>query len=93
MGLLKRRPDSAAIERRIRAAIESMRGMLGVDAAGVELVTFDAATGVVVLRAEGDCRDCRMSVATLLKGIEAHLRARVPEIREVQLASVTPPNG
>ena len=93
MGLLKRRPDAVALEARIREAIESMRGLLGVDAAGVDLLSFDAATGVVVLRAEGDCRDCQMSVATLMQGIEAHLRTRVPEIREVHLASVARENG
>lgn len=93
MGLLKRRPNVALIEGRIRTAIESMRGMLGVDAAGVELVSFDAATGIAVLRAEGDCRDCTMSVATLMQGIEAHLRGRVPEIRAVQLAPSATPDG
>jgi Fe-S cluster biogenesis protein NfuA len=94
MGLLKRRSnDGAAIEARIHEAIDGLRPMLGVDGSGVELLSFDAATGVLVLRAEGDCTDCRLSIATFIQGIEAHLRMRVPEIREVRMASLTRPNG
>jgi Fe-S cluster biogenesis protein NfuA len=93
MGLLNRRRRSSGIESRIRGAIDELRPMLGVDGSGVELLTFDAATGILVLRAEGDCRDCQMSVATLMQGIDAHLRLRVPEIREVHLASLTRHNG
>jgi Fe-S cluster biogenesis protein NfuA len=93
MGLLNRRPASSAIESRIRRAIDELRPMLGVDGSGVEMLSFDAGTGVLVLRAEGDCSDCQMSVATFMQGIEAHLRLRVPEIREVHLASLTRNHG
>ena len=95
MGLLKRgRQDKTqAIEGRIREAIAGLRPLLGVDATGVELVNFEAATGVAVLRVEGDCPQCEMSAATLLQGIEAHLRMRVPEIREIRPVSAVEPNG
>ncbi|MBC8009380.1 MAG: NifU family protein [Burkholderiales bacterium] len=94
MGLLKRaRPTTEAIEARIRDAITGLRPLLGVEATGIELVNFDADTGVAVLRIEGDCPDCEMSVAALLKGIEAHLKLRVPEIREIKPVSTVERDG
>jgi Fe-S cluster biogenesis protein NfuA len=94
MGLLKRgRPSTEVIEARIREAIVGLRPMLGVGATGIDLVTFEPATGVAVLRIEGDCPDCEMSVATLLQGIEAHLKLRVPEIREIRPVSTVERNG
>lgn len=94
MGLLKRgRQSTEAIEARIREAIAGLRPLLGVEATGVELVNFEAATGVAVLRIEGDCPECEMSVAALLQGIEAHLKLRVPEIREIRPVSAVERNG
>ena len=72
-----------AIEQRIRAAIEDLRPLLRIEPAGVEMQSFDSATGVLVLRVEGDCPDCEMSAGMLMQGIAAHLRMRVPEIREI----------
>ena len=93
MGLLRRRrDDTAAIEARIREAIVGLRPLLGVHN-GVELVNFESASGVAVLRVEGDCPQCEMPVATLLQGIEAHLRLRVPEIREIRPVSSPEPHG
>lgn len=93
MGLLRRRrDDTAAIEARIREAIVGLRPLLGVHN-GVELVNFESASGVAVLRVEGDCPQCEMPVATLLQGIEAHLRLRVPEIREIRPVSSLEPHG
>lgn len=65
--------------------------MLRLDRAVLELVRFEEATGVAVLRLHGDCPDCAMSVSALRDGIEAQLRMRVPEVREVRaLATDTP---
>ena len=75
---------SAALEQRIRAAIAELRPLLRIDPAHIELHRFDAASGVLVLRVEGDCPDCEMSAGMLIQGIAAHLRQRVPEIREIQ---------
>lgn len=61
--------------------------MLRLDRAELELVQFDERTGTAVLRLHGDCPDCEMSVASLSVGIEAQLRMRVPEIREVRTLS------
>lgn len=94
MGLLKRGHNrDGEIEARIRDAIEGLRPLLGVDSGAVELVTFEGESGVAVLRVEGDCPACEMPVATLLQGIEAHLRLRVPEIREIRPVSSLETNG
>lgn len=58
--------------------------MLRLDRAVIELVSFERSTGVAVLRLHGDCPDCEMSVSALRDGIEAQLRMRVPEVREVR---------
>ena len=94
MGLLNRgRGRSQAIEDRIREAIEGLRPLLGATAGRVELVTFEPLSGIATLRVDGDCPDCEMPAATFLQGIEAHLRRRVPEIREVRAASVLRRDG
>ncbi|HEY7878986.1 MAG TPA: NifU family protein [Gemmatimonadaceae bacterium] len=85
MSLWKRAPhDEAAVERRIRQALTDMRPLLRFEAVGIELVGFDGATGVVLLRIQGDCPDCDMDAGMLRQGIEAHLRMQVPEINAVR---------
>lgn len=87
MGVLKRSPGKATIEARIRDVIIGLRPLLHIAPAGLELIEFDPASGVVLLRVAGDCPDCTMPVTTLLIGIEAHLKQRVPEIRAVRCSS------
>lgn len=72
------------IEARIGDALAQVAVMLRLDQAVIELVEFEKRTGVAVLRLRGDCPDCAMSVSTLRDGIEAQLRLRVPEVREVR---------
>lgn len=82
MSIWKRaRRDDPEVEGRIRAAIAELPSLLRIDTVGVELVTYEGDTGVAVLRFEGDCPDCELSVSMLREGIEAHLRMHVPEIR------------
>ena len=71
-------------EARIVAALTQVSEMLRLDRAMIELVEFQAQNGVAVLRLHGDCPDCQMSVNNLSVGIEAQLRMRVPEVREVR---------
>jgi Fe-S cluster biogenesis protein NfuA len=71
-------------EERIADALAQVAAMLRLDQAVVELVEFEQRTGVAVLRLRGDCPDCEMSVSSLRDGIEAQLRMRVPEVREVR---------
>jgi Fe-S cluster biogenesis protein NfuA len=74
------------VEIRIREVITALRPLLHVEpqAACLELVRFDAESGIASLRVSGGCPDCDMSVTALLSGIEAHLMQRVPEIRAVR---------
>ncbi|HUQ83347.1 MAG TPA: NifU family protein [Gemmatimonadaceae bacterium] len=72
------------VDERIRGALDELRPMLHIQEATVDLVSFDGTSGVAVLRVEGDCPDCEMSAANMIEGIGAHLRARVPEVRDVR---------
>lgn len=72
------------IDDRIRETLDELRPLLHIEEATVELVSFDAQSGVATLRVEGDCHDCEMSAANLMEGIGAHLRSRVPEVKDVR---------
>jgi Fe-S cluster biogenesis protein NfuA len=74
-------------EERIAQALAEVAAMLRLDRAHLELVEFDALRGIATLRLHGDCPDCEMSVSSLSVGIEAQLRMRVPEVREVRTLS------
>ena len=74
----------AAIEQRIRQALDAMRPLLHIETARIELVEYQVESGVAVIRMDGDCPDCDLTAAHLRQGIEAHLRMQVPEVREVR---------
>jgi len=74
------------VDNRIRETLAELRPMLHIAEANIELVHFEEQTGTAVLRVEGDCPDCEMSAANMMEGIAAHLRARVPEVRDVRRA-------
>lgn len=86
MGVLRKTSAdrTSEIEGRIRAAIDAMRPILGIDPCALELLGFRHESGTAVLRIHGSCPHCSMSVTVFMQGIEANLRRRVPEIREVQ---------
>jgi len=75
---------SRDIDDRIRDTLDELRPLLHIEEATVELVRFDLESGVALLRVEGDCHDCEMSAANMLEGISAHLRSRVPEVKDVR---------
>jgi len=79
------------IEIRIRQVITALRPLLRIEpaAACIELVRWDAESGVVSVRVSGGCPDCDMSATALIAGIEAHLMQRVPEIRAVHAVAST----
>lgn len=74
----------AAVERRIRSALDAMRKLLPAEMAGVELVEYEPQSGTAVLRLSGDCPHCDLTAGDLRQGIEANLRHQVPEIRAVR---------
>jgi Fe-S cluster biogenesis protein NfuA len=85
------RRTGPTIEQRIADALAQVAVMLRLNQAVIELVEFEQRTGVAVLRLRGDCPDCEMSVSTLRDGIEAQLRMRVPEVREVRTLATDAP--
>ena len=72
------------IDRHIRETLVEIHSLLHIAEASIELVQFEEQTGTAVLRVEGDCPDCEMSAANMIEGIAAHLRSRVPEVRDVR---------
>ena len=72
------------IDSRIRETLLEVRPLLHIAEAHIELVQFEEQTGTAVLRVEGDCPDCEMSAANMIEGIAAHLRSRVPEVKDVR---------
>ena len=72
------------VDGRIRETLHELRPLLHISDATVELVYFDLGSGTAVLRIEGECDDCEMSAANMIEGIGAHLRARVPEVKDVR---------
>lgn len=79
----KRTSDS--IESSIRDALGALKPLLHFDAARIELVEFFSDTGVAVVHLTGDCPDCELTAVMLREGIEAHLRTKIPEIREIRV--------
>lgn len=76
------------VDHRIRETLGEIRALLHMDAT-IDLVQFEEQTGVADLRVEGDCPDCDLSAANMIEGIGAHLRARVPEVKDVRRVQTT----
>jgi Fe-S cluster biogenesis protein NfuA len=86
MGVFQRsgHGGTAAVEARLRDAIDALRPLLGDGTHGIELVEYETTSAVAVLRLSGGCSDCDMTAEMLIQGIEAHLRRHVPELRGVR---------
>ena len=76
------------VDDRIRETLGEIRALLHMEAT-IELVQFEEHTGTAALRVEGDCPDCDLSAANMMEGIGAHLRARVPEVKDVRRVQTT----
>ncbi len=61
--------------------------MLRIEHCTLDFVSFDARTGLLLIRIDGTCPDCSVSPSIFATGIAAHVRQRVAEVTEVQLAS------
>ena len=75
--------EDNTIEKKIKEAIDKVRPMLQADGGDVELVSWDAKTGVVQVQLMGMCVGCPMSQVTLKQGIETEIKKLVPEVKEV----------
>jgi Fe-S cluster biogenesis protein NfuA len=74
-------PDLLA---RIEQTLDSMRPYIASHRGSVEVVDFDEAQGILILRLGGTCHGCSASTVTLKQGIEVRLRELVPEVLKVE---------
>lgn len=72
------------MEKRIREILETIRPSLQMDGGDVHYVDFNAETGLLKVELMGHCAHCPMSQITLKQGIEAEIKAQIPEVKEVK---------
>jgi Fe-S cluster biogenesis protein NfuA len=69
---------------RIERTIDTLRPYIASHQGSVEVIDFDDAEGVLVVRLGGHCNGCAASTVTLKHGLEHRLRQMVPEVRHVE---------
>jgi Fe-S cluster biogenesis protein NfuA len=85
MRVLKRTTnDQAAIEQRISAILSEVLPLLRIEHCTLRLARFSS--GIAVLEISGGCPDCSVSPVTFTAAIQAHIRMRIPEVREVRIS-------
>lgn len=62
---------------------EHVRPGLRMDGGDVEVIGYDAKTGVVKVKLTGACGGCPMSQLTLKMGVERTLKEHISEVKEV----------
>jgi len=67
---------------RIKEVLNEIRPALQADGGDVEFIDFHE--GIVTVRMKGACGNCPMSTITLKQGIEARMKARIPEVLAVE---------
>lgn len=89
MSVLGRRSQRAAatVEHNITNVLAEVGLVLRIEHCSLEIAEYSKATGELKLRIDGNCPDCELSPATFMPAIEAHLKLRVPEVREVRVIS------
>ena len=70
------------LKEKVEAAIEDVRKFLQAEGGDCEIV--EVVDGVVKVRLQGACRGCPFSAITLKMRIEAIIKERVPEVKEVE---------
>jgi len=70
------------MKERVQKIIDEIRPALQADGGNIELVEVGE-DGIVKVRLLGACGSCPMSQLTLKRGVEARLKAKVPEVKEV----------
>jgi Fe-S cluster biogenesis protein NfuA len=89
MSVLRRnRPRSAeSVEASIAMVLSEVGPLLRIEHYRIEIAEYSGPTGRLMLRIDGNCPDCEVSPATFMPAIEAHLKLRVPEVREVRVVA------
>jgi Fe-S cluster biogenesis protein NfuA len=75
----------ALVEATITTVLAEVGPLLRIEHCRMEIAEYSNETGQLVLRIDGSCPDCEVSPATFMPAIEAHLKLRVPEVREVRV--------
>ncbi len=70
------------MKEKVQKVIDEIRPALQADGGNIELVEVQE-DGVVKVRLLGACGSCPMSQLTLKRGVEARLKAQIPEVKEV----------
>lgn len=78
--------SSAVVQRSISAVLLEVIPLLRMEHCQLDVEEFIAASGLLRVRIAGSCPDCLGSPAMFATAIEAHLKQRVPEVREVRIA-------
>jgi Fe-S cluster biogenesis protein NfuA len=67
---------------KIEEVLNEIRPALQADGGDVEFIDFHE--GIVTVRMTGACGNCPMSMMTLKQGIEARMKAAIPEVQAVE---------
>jgi len=70
------------MKEKVQKIIDEIRPALQADGGNIELIEVGE-DGVVKVRLMGACGSCPMSQLTLKRGVEARLKAKIPEVKEV----------
>jgi Fe-S cluster biogenesis protein NfuA len=73
---------SETTETKVRKALEEIKPSIQADGGNIELVAIENNT--VKVRLQGACVGCPMATLTLKQGVERLIKAKVPEIRNVE---------
>ena len=83
MSALRRKPPT--VEQNITMVLEELGPLIRIEHTRIEIAEYSEVTGRLVLRMDGNCPDCELSPATFMPAIKAHLKQRVPQVREVSV--------
>ncbi|HUQ21173.1 MAG TPA: NifU family protein [Gemmatimonadaceae bacterium] len=84
LGRRRARREAIVVEQ-IDLVLAEVGPLLRMDHYRIEVAEYPGTEGRLTLRIDGSCPDCDLSPATFIPAIEAHLRQRVPEVREVSV--------
>jgi Fe-S cluster biogenesis protein NfuA len=70
------------VKEEVQKIIDEIRPALQADGGNIELIEVGE-DGVVKVKLTGACGSCPMSQLTLKRGVEARLKAKVPQVKEV----------
>jgi len=74
-------PREARMREKVEKVLAEVRPHLEADGGNIELIAVEE--GVVKVKLIGACGSCPMSQMTLKRSIEARLKAKIPEVKEV----------